>query len=125
MHDVITVVVSVVLSLGGGAGILQLATLRQQKRQLGSTARKTNAEGDSTMADALAVAVGPFKASILEAQSSAEKANKRADRAERRLARLEQFVEGPDRLWHQDAVREIDRLGGHIAPPPVLAPLET
>lgn len=118
MHDLISVLVATVLSTGGLGSIGWVFMLRPQRRALGATARKTDADADGAMADALAVAVGPFRTAIELAQKEAAKAN-------RRVEQLEAFIRGPDRLWHEEAVREITARGGHIHPPPVLEPLES
>lgn len=125
MHELISVLAATLLSSGGLASIGWIFLLRPQRRALGATARKTDADADGSIAEAAALLIEPFKSSILVAQQAADRANKRAANAERRLALIEQFIEGPDRIWHEAAVREITRLGGHVDRPPVLAHRES
>jgi hypothetical protein len=137
MRDVVTVLVSAILAISGGGGIAGLLFLRLQKRLLGATVRRENAEAETTLSSAAIELIAPYRQSVADARDEAKaahheaatageeatRANQRADRAERRIARLEQLG-GLHMIWDQEAQAEVERLGGHLRQPPTLDDLE-
>lgn len=133
MRDLVTVASALIVAVVGAGGVTALLLVRYQKRLLGATARREDAVGRhedadaaAQMSSAAAELLKPYREDLASARAEArtaredaERANRRANVSERRIARLEQLG-GLHMLWDQEAQAEVERLGGHLRPPPQL-----
>jgi hypothetical protein len=99
--DILTVLVQVVVGLGGLAGIVSLLTVRAQKRKLISESGKTDAEADAAFSEAYhrrastqVSLVGPYERVMDRMQEELDEANERIDRLTTYVETLVDIVRG-------------------------------
>lgn len=112
MRDYFSQIITVLVAVAGSGAITGLFIVRPQRR-------KINADTDITLSDT--------------AMTRMKKAEDKADAAESRVDRLESDMQKMRRKffayelwadqhqsWDQEAVAEVESLGGHLRPPPQL-----
>lgn len=87
MSDWLTLLVSVILSVGGGAGIASLVTARSIRAR---NEAETQILREKAPVEVDSIAVQGAEQAVLTMQRSMAAAEKRAERAERRISTLEQ-----------------------------------
>lgn len=141
-HDLVTYLVQVILGSGTIGGGYKLLTWRQQRQNMAAGVRKIDSETQVDEANAAALLSGPYERAAARAELSAERAERarqiaenenedlreriskserRADNAERRLAQIEQYIEGPMRAWQVEAIGVIHDAHLTIRPAPAMA----
>jgi chromosome segregation ATPase len=81
----LTVVLTVVTGLGGGAGLVALLTVRAQRRSINAQADQTLASTVRTLGDAAAELVEPLRRRVDSTERKLVAAEKRCDELDRKL----------------------------------------
>lgn len=104
----VTILISVIIAVGGGGGLYQLLNLRSTKRNVGASTDKSRAEAADIISDTAMSLLAPMREQLAESQRTIERLTARCAELEASVATERDVSQTRIRQLEQD-IRERDR----------------